>query len=582
MKRLGIIAEDHISIMSSIAGIPEIISLVCECADHPTLALMARSSRILHEAAIQVLWRILPDLFPLIRCFPEDAWTLVQQDLYRSVVDITRPLSSKDWTSFLKHSALVRMLGYRPGGIPPSWYRPFASHCGSGIISLSHNVWDKLCLCRPALLLFPTLRALHWDSLHLPTIHLAPFLLHIGDCMREIVIEDHMPQQDPANMLVTVHRTIVNRFPHLHHLHVHQSQLGPQLWLTIQDSLADLVRSLTSLVSFTWLGMPMSETVLVALARSETLSSLAFNLSSDAMRPRDAALSTINRPFRRLRYLKTYGTMQAHHIFSNTVHLLTVLEVCMKLSEALLPLTMSFTAFSTSLQQQFCSSTLTVLKIDFSRPPMAITGEEFEATVLRSDDLRPLLAFTCLESFTLISLGPLSLDDTFILEMAAAWPALCTLTLNCSECHFSLHTSWPDSSDFTLPSLRVLAPFASRCTNLQDLSLCLNAACWRDNEDFMRDVELGGAYAELIRGHNQCQLTTFCANYSPITSPESVIMFLSCVFPKLARVRSYSTSGSYWSDEKRYNAWQTVDNYFALRRPRQPDDDSFSRMNRLS
>ena len=57
--------------------IPEILRYICEYAEDDTLATMARCARFLHDPAISVLWSGLPDLGPLVMCFPEDAWTLV-------------------------------------------------------------------------------------------------------------------------------------------------------------------------------------------------------------------------------------------------------------------------------------------------------------------------------------------------------------------------------------------------------------------------------------------------------------------------------------------------------------------------
>ncbi|KAH9891753.1 hypothetical protein C8Q73DRAFT_763124 [Cubamyces lactineus] len=542
---------------SSIVCISEILRLVCECADPPTLASMARSSRIVHEAAVQVLWRNLPDLFPLIRCFPDDAWTLIEDFLER-ILHIERPLVPREWTSFLKHSALVRVLGYGPIG-SPRWYRSFVSRYG--LISPSKDLWDKLCACCPTPLIFPNLRALRWKPLGLPYIRLAPFLISVGHYLQEIDAQDDYARfEDTADTHVAVHHTIIDRFPHLRRFSFRQlSSPEPQVWLSIQESIADLVRSLTSLVSFTWSGTPLSESVLVVLARSETLSSLTLRLPDDHEQPHDTTLSTVKQPFQYLRHLNSCGTMQAHYVFSNTVHLPTVHKAYVQLSENFLPLTMSFMVFSASLRQQFCPRTLTVLKIDYGTPPHATSDQEVEATILRSDDLRPLLEFTCLESFTLISLGTLSLDDAFILEMVAAWPALRTLTLNCFNCRSFTHIIW---RGMTLPSLRILTSFASRCANLQKLSLCLNASCWSSHEDFLRDVEQGGAYGELQGRPSQCPLTTFCANYSPINSPESVATFLSYIFPKLVRVNAYCSP---WK-EPTYSVWQAVDTHFAPRR----------------
>lgn len=56
--------------------IAEIYRNVCVVADDATLAVLARTCKYFHEPAVQMLWRDIPDLVPLIKLFPEDAWIL--------------------------------------------------------------------------------------------------------------------------------------------------------------------------------------------------------------------------------------------------------------------------------------------------------------------------------------------------------------------------------------------------------------------------------------------------------------------------------------------------------------------------
>ena len=59
--------------------IPEILHAVCVYATDATLVSLVRTCKVFHEVAIQVLWDELHDLNPLIKCFPEDAWTVDQE-----------------------------------------------------------------------------------------------------------------------------------------------------------------------------------------------------------------------------------------------------------------------------------------------------------------------------------------------------------------------------------------------------------------------------------------------------------------------------------------------------------------------
>ncbi len=61
--------------------IPEILHDVCTHATDTTLVSLALSCKSFHETAIQALWNELCDLNPLIKCFPEDIWTIDQEHL---------------------------------------------------------------------------------------------------------------------------------------------------------------------------------------------------------------------------------------------------------------------------------------------------------------------------------------------------------------------------------------------------------------------------------------------------------------------------------------------------------------------
>ena len=66
--------------------IAEIRSLVCTFAADQTLARLAQCCKDFHHPAIRVLWNAISNLSPLVRCFPPDAWTFVNNSLGRCIV----------------------------------------------------------------------------------------------------------------------------------------------------------------------------------------------------------------------------------------------------------------------------------------------------------------------------------------------------------------------------------------------------------------------------------------------------------------------------------------------------------------
>ena len=56
--------------------IVEVLRHVCQFAKDDTLAALARVCKSFHDPAIQTLWSDLQNLTPLIKCFPDNIWTV--------------------------------------------------------------------------------------------------------------------------------------------------------------------------------------------------------------------------------------------------------------------------------------------------------------------------------------------------------------------------------------------------------------------------------------------------------------------------------------------------------------------------
>ncbi len=52
----------------------DLVNLICGQCDKATLTSLARTKRDISEITLDVLWRSIPDIGPLIRCMPEDLW----------------------------------------------------------------------------------------------------------------------------------------------------------------------------------------------------------------------------------------------------------------------------------------------------------------------------------------------------------------------------------------------------------------------------------------------------------------------------------------------------------------------------
>lgn len=67
--------------MHTALRISEVMRHICQYADNSTLLAMARTARVLHQPAVEMIWHKLPCLANLFMCFPEDAWTF-EDDVY--------------------------------------------------------------------------------------------------------------------------------------------------------------------------------------------------------------------------------------------------------------------------------------------------------------------------------------------------------------------------------------------------------------------------------------------------------------------------------------------------------------------
>ena len=62
--------------MHEVFSLVDTFRRICELAEEPTRAALARTCKTFHEPAIQALWHTIPDLVPAVMLFPQDAWRI--------------------------------------------------------------------------------------------------------------------------------------------------------------------------------------------------------------------------------------------------------------------------------------------------------------------------------------------------------------------------------------------------------------------------------------------------------------------------------------------------------------------------
>ncbi|KAJ7606354.1 hypothetical protein DFH06DRAFT_243122 [Mycena polygramma] len=89
-----------------------IVSEFDRVAHSKELAVLARTSTIFHDLALNALWEEQVTIMPLLRCMPVDIWELTGQTL-------RRPLTSAEWERVFTYSRRVKLFRCRDGNGNP-------------------------------------------------------------------------------------------------------------------------------------------------------------------------------------------------------------------------------------------------------------------------------------------------------------------------------------------------------------------------------------------------------------------------------------------------------------------------------
>ncbi|OJT10643.1 hypothetical protein TRAPUB_12837 [Trametes pubescens] len=454
--------------------VPDVLELICEWTDPGSLSIMARTARVLHEPAIHALWRVLPSLIPILRCFPADSWT-IEGDTFGSS---------------------VRTAAFRSQPTDAA-------------------VWETMCCLRPTITLFPQLRTLHWKVIRLRDKCLPSFLICVGSHLSRMVFESlERPSRDKADELRPSLDIIAERFPGLQELQVghfledrdRNSEIG-----SLFPTLAPSFPSLVSFVSRVW---PITPTALLSLVRLNTLVSIAVRLRDDAGWPQAPNTQISSN----LEEIELTSSLPAYTAFSKAITLPYAMDLTLELTS--IPASHLISDLCRAIRRQCSPDVLETVHID----DVDTTAHAREGFIFPTH-LRPLLDFKKLESLDLLlpSIRGYALDDDFCADMAKAWPRIRTLMLRSGTA--GVHE--------VLPSVRVLPLFAIHCPKLERLGLNFDARHWNNQAEFNADDLNAEIYGALADRASTSVLSQLNVGSSPILVPELVAAFLDRVFPSL-------------------------------------------------
>ncbi|KAI0769958.1 hypothetical protein C8Q74DRAFT_1272379 [Fomes fomentarius] len=450
--------------------IHEIVGYICQFSYKPELASLAGCSKTFHQPAIQALWSDIPNLAPLIRCFPQDAWvveenTVVSKHNFGFVISLSqrpmsrgqklvRPLAPEDWERFLHYSHYVLHLG-----------RPYKS----GDLEVDVDAVSSMAAYRPVLVILPRLVTFITDRLRL-----AAYATHW--------------QLLPVGHLQTTLCLVTHRFPRLDEFLL---LYGPGFVRLIEEpviipsSFLQVAQELSHLTSFICTGIPMAENTFHALSRLPKLLTLKIVLPTSLAWSPGALIAQ----FPSLRTLCLTSRARDYIAFSAVTTFFHVTSVELDIKRP--PRTNDIPLLFDAICQQFESSSLTCLSITtFWHCGAVIVPVD---SVIHPLHLRSLLRFGKLEHLEVDVACRYALDCPFYTELARALPLLTQVTIGTGP--FCMHDSFP--------TISALAPFALHCPNLTRLGVYFAArGCCSDDaleaDRCSRDTCLCGAFATSV------------------------------------------------------------------------------------
>ena len=436
----------------------------------------------------------------------------------------SRPPFPQDWVTVLKRSKLVRRLDLR----------------AKQRVRLHNNVLETLCTYRLEVTLLPALRVFEWYPPDGRSATQLPLLLSlVGDQLTAIAIVV-VDQREAAEKIMQGTMAILSgRTRHCQSFQLnfaHMSDAPPVLPPT-SSALSSLVSAMSSLTFFACPNVPLNPDAITSLARLR-LRYVSLRLPDNTTWPHNFHQTSGIDPFPTLTDITLYTTVEAYVAFSHAMALPTICSLDLRIVGE--PPSNLISELFRSIRRQFSLDALEELWIYPSGTPTRESALRC-ATVVRSEDLRPLLDFPLVKHFNLHLPCHFALDDAIILDMAKAWPGL--HELNLAEDEYCVHAS--------LPSLTALAHLAAYSHHLDKFGLTVDARDWTGNIEAEEDERVHSAgphpryYGDIhpVRRPSTSQVFLWDVGTSPISDSEHVALFLATIFPMLERVRFPTESG---------------------------------------
>lgn len=483
-----------------VLDIPEILELIFTFLDAETNTVNALVCRKWSELALNNVWRDVSDLRRLFSLLaPMRNAPLSRYDrTYRDEYTFTRSLDVNDWERFKFYARRVRSLSLDED---------------EDSICVAKEAFDEIGRARVTLNVLPNLRSLTWVT-------------HSIDRMRLSLMFQHENITDFSVFLLrtttypisTFFQEVRLRMPLLKVLDLRFKFPARE----VEDDLIDLFNGLPRLRKVVLPLFTFTSRVFAALSTHQELDTVQFEFMAtqgggdiqdvvhfdpqlrEGAFPLLADLSLSANIVDATRFLR--GTFAPRNLTTLFLHTLSAsspaetFDFLTAVAESCRVLNRLFLDFFTSAE----------IRSNLTTP--SITWQT----------LRPILSCAKLVEFEVRWDRAFEITQDDVEEMAAKWPTLETLLLNCEP----MHVPTPTTLD-----LRALIPFALHCPNIAEVGLYLSGAVDFDPAD----VAPVTPFKTLRR---------ICFGTSPLTNPGPAALFLSQLCPLGCEV----SSGITWPD----------------------------------
>ncbi|KAI0754839.1 hypothetical protein C8Q80DRAFT_1095516 [Daedaleopsis nitida] len=481
--------------------IAEIFQNVCSFSSTGTLLSLAQSCKIFHTPAIQALWSTLPDLVPLVTCFPRDAVSRVPGSTF----------PDGDYTTLLKYGSYVKAIGKGPSLLAVS--------------RISLGLLQAICALRPTMVILPNVRELNTGPLGMGDTCLPYLLSVIGKELVNVNIDLHGDDElDPEGTAAAV-ATLLTTQPHLRAFSYSQYGGDP---ISNTSTFSTLLRDVPPLTTFLCNAVTVSPEDVLSLSRLHTLRTIHIRLP-DTMEWSPVPVET--QPFCRVSSFSVTSAALSYRRFAEAYKLPQIRKFSLYLTRRPHPPELS-TLF-TSIRKQFDPAILTSLEVkDSGTPTFADAQIAAQLGVnLVPGHIRPLFDFRKLREFTFLPAWCYTLYNGFYLDMAKAWPHIKELRF--AHMFWCLHEPLPASN----VTMEALSYFAAHCPELTTLAIMFDASAWVALPESMVNygdhVVPASFYSELQGRPSTSKLELLWVDRYPVYCAPAVALYLMRLFPRL-------------------------------------------------